>query len=1216
MSFNTPKFYETATEVKQTPDTEGKDLSLQSKLKLMDNGILRFNGGRLEFSFDAGLRWYEIGDKIKAWISARSYIVGDFAIESGILYRCTTANSDSTFISDNWEKLGGGSSGGGSALTGLLTGGNLTIGANNTSVDVSALEARIVDDWTDPNSPTTYPVIVGASNVPITNVATSGLTYLYVDKTGAFVQSANQLSTESMRDHVLLGAVIHTVGGVVNAINNVTEGVTFSIGRAFLDLQRWLGPQNFAGNVFTPNATNPLGFDKSAGKILFFGGNSKVNRKDENVADSPALTNPFFFLTYRGATPSTWSNVQTQSIVPNRYDNGTGTLAVVANNKWKADQVYLVQSGIVVQYAQNIYNSRGEAIVALGREPFSLNPDLAENAVFVGWLVTSGASTSWASGDLLLSSTFSAGSSPSVTFSNWSVVNVTAAMSPYTVTQSRQHILVDASAGAVTVKLQDVSSSTADRETRIYLTANTNPVTVTTVGGTQAIGNGTTQTIDSKDEGFSVVADFANLKYVITQDNRKETTFKIEQSTWAYFKNYPDIDFANSNLVGGFLPTGDSHKVNVVTGTDSGAFFVSKPVFSVEEIKEINWFFYMFTCSHDGAFKVVIQGFNGSTWTDLTTSEPYAREKNTTAAQFSLASWAAFRIKVAQIGTTAGRTLTISRGEWTDQFSKIVEVSDESYSSKLYSSTANGSISTRVMAFISGDINIENDLYKIETTAALGTVLTVKKECLLGSSLTYTSATGGIEFGVVKNAVPTTVPQSQDKANILALGIMQTAGYETNADHSPVKLVAGDKIYPMAEIAGSDTTGNLCVWTITATPIGKQRGYTATADVDLSQYGYPQYDISSYINGAASVVKATGTPYKTPDGNIRFRFFFDVAMTAASRASATYTIDSVAPLSSAGESQPIEAISNQLVSFYRAYANTSGFIFEHATATTSFYRMSGDIELSSWPTWATKKSFVVQNMIAPIAVQYPTETKILASNVAATGDIASLTFTGLEIGAEYELGGQVSITTPSSGARSIYLAYRSGAGATGELYGRTSLYNNNSMEVESIVGVNTRFIASSSTMYVNLQKSETTGQLQGTGGKDRTFLQLTRRNSTGMIASSTAAVHQYAVRASATESEAGYCEFTGKKIYKKSFRWTGSSSGSIQLGNIPANSEVISIESALKRSDGLFFPSYTASGSSLEYYVPVVDASTGGVSISMSGPTITMARVTIYYTKP
>lgn len=37
------------------------------------------------------------------WISGTSYAVDDQVVYNGILYRCTTANSDTTFTSSHWS---------------------------------------------------------------------------------------------------------------------------------------------------------------------------------------------------------------------------------------------------------------------------------------------------------------------------------------------------------------------------------------------------------------------------------------------------------------------------------------------------------------------------------------------------------------------------------------------------------------------------------------------------------------------------------------------------------------------------------------------------------------------------------------------------------------------------------------------------------------------------------------------------------------------------------------------------------------------------------------------------------------------------------------------------------------------------------------------------------------------------------------------------------
>lgn len=46
--------------------------------------------------------------KIKDWVASTAYIVGQYVNNNGVLYKCTTANNDTTFDPTNWQKIAGG----------------------------------------------------------------------------------------------------------------------------------------------------------------------------------------------------------------------------------------------------------------------------------------------------------------------------------------------------------------------------------------------------------------------------------------------------------------------------------------------------------------------------------------------------------------------------------------------------------------------------------------------------------------------------------------------------------------------------------------------------------------------------------------------------------------------------------------------------------------------------------------------------------------------------------------------------------------------------------------------------------------------------------------------------------------------------------------------------------------------------------------------------
>ena len=113
---------------------------------------------------------------------------------------------------------------------------------------------------------------------------------------------------------------------------------------------------------------------------------------------------------------------------------------------------------------------------------------------------------------------------------------------------------VDTTSGDINLTIPNASSDNDAKKMGIIMKAGTNNVIITTVGGTQNIGNQTTQVISQIDKGLTVVADNDNSKWIVTQDSRYvegqtegelqywDNTLKV----WTSTSN--DITWDNTNL--------------------------------------------------------------------------------------------------------------------------------------------------------------------------------------------------------------------------------------------------------------------------------------------------------------------------------------------------------------------------------------------------------------------------------------------------------------------------------------------------------------------------------------------------------------------------------------------------------------------------------------------------------------------------------------------
>ena len=88
------------------------------------------------------------------------------------------------------------------------------------------------------------------------------------------------------------------------------------------------------------------------------------------------------------------------------------------------------------------------------------------------------------------------------------------------------------STGDRLMTLPDLSASNNDAQYKVFKsTGDANTVTVTTVSGINIIGEDLSQTIVNNDKGFTLQADFVNLKYHIIQDSRPS----LSSSTITFF---------------------------------------------------------------------------------------------------------------------------------------------------------------------------------------------------------------------------------------------------------------------------------------------------------------------------------------------------------------------------------------------------------------------------------------------------------------------------------------------------------------------------------------------------------------------------------------------------------------------------------------------------------------------------------------------------------
>lgn len=262
--------------------------------------------------------------------------------------------------------------------SGVTTGMVVTInGGDNTKFDVSS-GAGIIIDWSTGSRVPLKITYAGATAITITaGIGTSVFTSLYVDENENLVQSTGvQLTAQQRRKYIVLNSLIHVNLTTINSIS-ISGIPSFQAIDAFDDYIRAIGSIN-SGNGYSAASTD-LTIQKAAGTTTFPYINKDVEAQNPAVQVN-AVQDP---LTVSDTNESYRDGVGGFTIVPSftvidpdLYDDGSGVLAAVSNNKWTIRRLYFFgqNNGTLINYGQAQYNSLTEAEAAIFIEDPILSP--------------------------------------------------------------------------------------------------------------------------------------------------------------------------------------------------------------------------------------------------------------------------------------------------------------------------------------------------------------------------------------------------------------------------------------------------------------------------------------------------------------------------------------------------------------------------------------------------------------------------------------------------------------------------------------------------------------------------------------------------------------------------------------------------------------------------------------------------------------------------
>lgn len=266
----------------------------------------------------------------------------------------------------------------GSLSSGIITGGEVTINADPTKIDISAGTGVIVDSWTNPSAPVTYNISWGAyTAVPVTYLASADSSYVMIDNAGAVYQQVGEPDSVIRRDYITLALLGHTSRTAVASVNKIPQTFASPI-QQMRDMFHFIGLVN-EGNMISANGAN-LKLNRSAGAIFAEGSNFYTNNASPNEVDFASGT----AITFRRRTQTGAGASGVDTLDVGNYDVG-GTITALSGTKYTNQRVFMFSNGnVVVQYGQSQYNSMAAAVSGLSTESFVEFPSVLEAAILIG----------------------------------------------------------------------------------------------------------------------------------------------------------------------------------------------------------------------------------------------------------------------------------------------------------------------------------------------------------------------------------------------------------------------------------------------------------------------------------------------------------------------------------------------------------------------------------------------------------------------------------------------------------------------------------------------------------------------------------------------------------------------------------------------------------------------------------------------------------------
>lgn len=266
--------------------------------------------------------------------------------------------------------------------TGLISGGEITINADDTKFDVAAGSGIIVDT-TDPTNVTRTEVSWDAMEAVVpTHIADHGTSFMLIDSGGNLIQQVAFPTSTPVRTYIQIGSIVHGDNTIITSTSDFTSASIFNTAADLNDLQVAMGVINIGtGNNYS-GVSGTLSVQKSAGNMFYFAIQRKLNPENPNNIVTPASVAPLATLTWRdglGGHNSTTSTVVTAGVFDDDSGGASAPTDTLLNNSWANHRIHYSPDAVltVIQYGQVSYNSSTAAVTGIATEVFEGDPSFA-----------------------------------------------------------------------------------------------------------------------------------------------------------------------------------------------------------------------------------------------------------------------------------------------------------------------------------------------------------------------------------------------------------------------------------------------------------------------------------------------------------------------------------------------------------------------------------------------------------------------------------------------------------------------------------------------------------------------------------------------------------------------------------------------------------------------------------------------------------------------